>query len=181
MTKLSLGALLVISFVAADAAHGFSLRRVAFSGGAVAASGGSYTLGATVAEAGVVGRVSGGGFTLGEGFWPNVIAITATDVPGTTDGPTAWVNRLRPNFPNPFASSTAIAYSVANSAPVRLTIYDVAGRRVSSLVDATHAPGRYRVHWRGLDETGSAVASGVYLYRLDVGDWSQTRKMLKIR
>ena len=45
----------------------------------------------------------------------------------------------------------------------------------------THKSGRYRVHWTGRDDGGRFVASGVYFYRLRVGAWSETRKMLKIR
>ncbi len=167
--------------VAAPAQGAFSLARTAFSGGGVAASGGSFTLGATIGEAGFVGRVGGGSYTLSEGFWPNVIAITAVDVANLGSESAIWVNRLRPNFPNPFATSTSIGYSVARPSDVRLTVYDVTGRRVSSLVDGSQVPGKYQVFWRGLDESGSPVASGVYMFRLDVGDWSSTRKMLKIR
>jgi hypothetical protein len=177
---LMLLAALVVA-VSAPAHAAFSLARTAFSGGGVAVSGGSYTLGATVGEAGVVGRVGGGSYTLAEGFWTNVIAITATDVADLGPGAEVWVNRLRSNFPNPFRSSTSIAYTVGRESPVRLSVYDIAGRRVSSLVDAPQTPGQYLVQWRGLDELGSPVASGVYMIRLDVGSWSETRKTLKIR
>ena len=133
MSKAPLMLLAAFLVVFAAPAHAaFSLARTAFSGSGVAVSGGSYTLGATIGEAGVVGRVSGGSYTLAEGFWSNVIAITATDVADLGSGAAVWVNQLRPNYPNPFRSSTAIAYTVGRPSPVRLSVYDVAGRRVGN-------------------------------------------------
>ncbi len=74
-----------------------------------------------------------------------------------------------------------IAYAVGAKAPVRLSVFDVSGRKVATLTNLSHDPGLYRVEWDGRDGVGNRVASGVYFYRLNVGTWSTTKKMLKIR
>lgn len=85
------------------------------------------------------------------------------------------------NYPNPFNPVTTIAFSIPGSAGslqhVSLAVYDSRGRRVVTLIDSPIAPGRHEITWRGRDEKGSAVPSGIYLSTLRVGGESVTRKM----
>lgn len=83
---------------------------------------------------------------------------------------------LQQNFPNPFNPTTVITYDIAKSSHVRLTVYDVLGREVSTLVNAEKSPGQYRVTF-----DGSGLASGVYFYRLDAGKYVSTRKLLLLK
>ncbi len=69
------------------------------------------------------------------------------------------------SYPNPFNPSTTISYSVPENSSVKLDIYDVAGRKVRSLVDESRSAGYHNVVWNGRDENGSQVSSGMYLYR----------------
>jgi flagellar hook assembly protein FlgD len=62
--------------------------------------------------------------------------------------------------------------------PVRLTVYNVLGRQVATLVDGFERAGRWSVTWDGRDVAGIAVPSGAYVYRLDAGDFVQARTML---
>lgn len=71
--------------------------------------------------------------------------------------------------PNPVTTSTDIAYGIVQAGPVEVGIFDVAGRRIRSLVDESVAPGTYRVRWDGLDDEGNDVARGVYFARLRTG------------
>lgn len=89
---------------------------------------------------------------------------------------------LGQNHPNPFNPSTTIEFSVPAQARATLKIYDVAGRLVRTLVDEVKAPGRrYSVVWDGRDRSGREVSSGLYFYRLETGDWEETRKLVIIR
>lgn len=87
---------------------------------------------------------------------------------------------LAQNYPNPFNPGTTIEYMVGGSTaqPVRLAIYDGLGRLVRELVDASQAPGPYRVYWNGKDELSRAAGSGVYFSRLKVNKELHTRKMI---
>ena len=91
--------------------------------------------------------------------------------------------RLRGNWPNPFNANTTIAFDLPGTAPVRLVVYDLLGRRVRTLHRGEAlAPGRHRSSWDGLDENGRPVASGVYLYRLTAGaDFTAAGRMALIR
>jgi hypothetical protein len=80
------------------------------------------------------------------------------------------------NFPNPFNPSTMVRYELPESGHVRLSVYDVMGREVAVLVDGAQVTGTYEVNFNA-----SNLASGVYLYRLQVGTYTQTQKMLLMK
>jgi M6 family metalloprotease-like protein len=88
---------------------------------------------------------------------------------------------LTQNYPNPFNANTVIPYRLPEDAEVRLVIYDILGRRVKMLVDEKQRAGPHQVVWRGKDEGGRTVGSGVFFYRLFAGDHMQTRRMLLLK
>jgi hypothetical protein len=90
---------------------------------------------------------------------------------------------LSQNHPNPFNPSTTIDYIIPEgpALPVHLVIYDVRGRLTRILVDVDRLAGRYTVHWDGKDNHGNEVGSGIYLYRIEAGDFKSTRKMVIAR
>ena len=106
---------------------------------------------------------------------PTAVAEQTTGVPETF--------RLHGNWPNPFNASTTIAFDVARTAPVRLVVYDVLGRRVRVLHSGeTLTAGQYRTAWNGRDDEGRPAASGVYLYRLIAGeDFTAVGRMALVR
>lgn len=90
---------------------------------------------------------------------------------------------LYQNSPNPFgAGGTTIQFSISNSQfPISLGIYDLSGKLVRTLVDERREPGRHTVRWDGKDWAGEEVASGIYFYRLTVGDYSVCKKLTVLR
>jgi hypothetical protein len=95
---------------------------------------------------------------------------------------------LQQNYPNPFNPTTTISYTVyprrnSDGSPQRteLSVFNVLGQRVKTLVDKVQIPGTYEVEWAGDNESGNSVASGIYFYRLTLGDESATRKMLLVK
>jgi len=90
------------------------------------------------------------------------------------DGPDAVI--LRPVAPNPFNPIARISYVLSSDGFVRLSVYDVTGRLLDRLVDRAVSAGEHVVTW---DATG--LPSGVYFYRLEVGDFSETRKMILLK
>jgi len=93
--------------------------------------------------------------------------------------------RLNQNWPNPFNSTTAISYQVSAISPQRsevsLKIYNIIGEEVRSLVDQEQRAGRYEVVWDGRDSRGKEVKSGVYLCRLRVGGYMETKRLVLLR
>jgi hypothetical protein len=85
------------------------------------------------------------------------------------------------NYPNPFNPSTSIRYFLSQKADIRLTVCDLQGRQVALLVHENQRPGEHIVLWRGVDDNGRAVASGIYFYRLVAGNAVRTGKALLAR
>ncbi len=88
---------------------------------------------------------------------------------------------LESNFPNPFNPSTSIRFRLLRESRVTLEIFNVLGQRVRVLLDRALPGGIHEVVWDGKSDTGAAVGSGFYFYRLRAGDFSQTRRMLLMK
>ena len=88
---------------------------------------------------------------------------------------------LEHNFPNPFNPETTIRYAVPDAGKVTLVIYSVLGQEIARLVDSDLLPGFYTVRWDGKDAMGRGVASGIYLYRMQAGDFTNAHKMLLLK
>jgi hypothetical protein len=87
---------------------------------------------------------------------------------------------LTQNFPNPVRENTEIEFAIPYRTRVSLSIYDVSGRRIATLLDDIKEPGFYRVIWNGRDSMGRRVPSGIYFYRFEAGKFIKTRKMVLI-
>ncbi|MCZ6800754.1 MAG: T9SS type A sorting domain-containing protein [Nitrospirae bacterium] len=85
------------------------------------------------------------------------------------------------NYPNPFNPQTKIAFQIAESVQVRLAIYNLLGQEVITLVDEKRSPGEFVELWDGNDRSGKAVPSGVYVYRLQAGEFVEIKKMILLR
>ncbi|RMG33624.1 MAG: T9SS C-terminal target domain-containing protein, partial [Methanobacteriota archaeon] len=101
---------------------------------------------------------------------------------------TPYTYELMPNFPNPFNPETNITFQVASEGKVTLTIYDVLGRKVRTLLNKSLIPGKYSVIWDGTNEENQPVPSGIYFYRLRATakqkhgkEFIQTHKMVLLR
>lgn len=108
-------------------------------------------------------------------------AGTPATVSGVGDGTPPVRTELGMASPNPFNPSTRIGYELAEDAAVHLAVYDAAGRLVRVLVDTPQTAGRHHAVWDGRDRHGRTVAAGVYLYQLEAGDYSATRRMMLVK
>lgn len=100
--------------------------------------------------------------------------ITSVEDPADTGLPQTFA--LQQNYPNPFNPTTTIQYQLPEASTVQITVYDMLGRRVALLMNNEQAAG---IHSISFD--ASALASGMYLYRLQAGEFVQTRKMMLIK
>ena len=99
---------------------------------------------------------------------PLVVSLTAQRAAGTTavGDPRPTTTFLRQPAPNPLASSSLLAFDLAQAGETRLDIYDAAGRRVTSLIHSGLEPGRYSVRWNGTSDAGAPLGAGLYFARL---------------
>lgn len=103
-----------------------------------------------------------------------------TDIEDDASVPFAY--SLNQNYPNPFNPTTTITYSLAEASEITLAVYNVLGQKVKTLVSGTYATaGTHVSRWNGLDEAGHKVASGVYFYKLEAGDYSAVKKMILMK
>ena len=101
------------------------------------------------------------------------INVTPAETPKST--------KLAQNFPNPFNPSTTIKFDLKDKGMVTLKVYNVAGQLVRTLVNGVKDANTYTVTWDGKNDRGGAVASGIYFYKMDTKDFSQTKKMVMLR
>jgi hypothetical protein len=118
--------------------------------------------------------------------WSNVWYFIMDTETGISDHPST--GELLPtsfsmsqNYPNPFNPSTTISFdipgNVGSKNHLNLSIYDIRGRLVRTLLSSALEPGHYKVTWNGKDENGESVSSGIYLYILKAGEKTYIRKM----
>jgi len=88
---------------------------------------------------------------------------------------------LSDNYPNPFNPSTTIKFTMPTSGRVKLSIFDIQGRLISTLVDEEYSVGRHEVIWKGRDNSNRSVSSGTYFYRITTKGFVETKKMLLLK
>jgi hypothetical protein len=99
--------------------------------------------------------------------------------PGSGLTPASYA--LHQNYPNPFNPATTIQYDLKNAADVTLNVYNLLGQKIRTLVSENQPAGYREVVWDGRNDDGVSVASGIYIYRIEAGDFVQTRKMVLMR
>jgi hypothetical protein len=114
-------------------------------------------------------------------FGPYVLDYAITCAPSSVDqGAEAPATELAPGYPNPFRRDTSIGYQLATAGPLRLEVFDAAGRFVRLLADRDAPAGAGSVNWDGLDEAGRRVAAGTYFCRLQAGTIRRTRVLVTV-
>jgi hypothetical protein len=116
--------------------------------------------------------------TYGNGVFERPLVEAPTTAP---EGVPGVAVSLAQNRPNPFNPSTEIAFTLAEAGPVRLEVFDAAGRRVRTLLRGHRAAGEHRESWDGTDAAGRRVASGTYHYRLTAGGEVRARSMTLVK
>lgn len=109
-------------------------------------------------------------------LYENTSAISDTGPP-----PVIGELQLAQNQPNPFNPSTTIGFSLATAQAAEITVYSVAGHKVSTLLDEHLPAGPHKVVWDGRDQSGHPFGSGAYFYRLRTGGRVKTKRMLLLK
>lgn len=88
---------------------------------------------------------------------------------------------LYQNYPNPFNSSTFIRYELSSPEKVTLKVFNLFGQEIKTLIDEKQYKGSYVAKWDGKDNQGNRVAIGIYIFRLSIGSYTESKKMLYLR
>jgi hypothetical protein len=179
MTRLSLTvvACLVLLVGAHELrAQSVSLPLSSFSAGFGEQTGTGRKVLAQVGNA-AVGRSSGSGKVVLSGFLPGAVHLSGGAV--GVEEPEPGIPEefgLSQNYPNPFNPATKISFSLPKAGNVTLVVYDILGREVATIVNEFTTAGNHTI-----DFNASNLSSGVYLYKIQAGDFTETKKMMLIK
>ncbi len=109
------------------------------------------------------------------------LVFPPNDVDFAGGGALPTVFSLRQNYPNPFNPTTEVHFDVPSRSSVKIEVYNVLGRKVKTLVDEEMAAGSYVRTWDGTSNSGNAISSGVYLYKMEAGSFVETKKMMMLK
>jgi hypothetical protein len=123
--------------------------------------------------------------THGNGIWvgERTIIPKISAAPDTNQADNGLPKRfaLHQNYPNPFNPVTLIKYDVPTATHVKITIFDLLGRRVRTLVDEMHKAGYHAKSWDGKNNQGLPASTGLYFYQLHSSEFTKVRKMTLLR
>jgi len=88
---------------------------------------------------------------------------------------------LGQNYPNPFNPVTTLVYELSEDALVSMSVHDLSGRLVKDLISEQQSAGHRTIKWNATNNSGQPVSAGVYLYKIQIGDMMQTKKMVLLK
>ncbi len=111
-----------------------------------------------------------------------IVWLPGSEIPMTEEElETPYRFEVQQNYPNPFNRQTVIEFTVPIEGRVRVTIYNLLGQKVKKLLDENRTAGRETLRWDGRDDLGREAATGVYFYRVDVGDFTEVKKLVLLK
>jgi hypothetical protein len=112
------------------------------------------------------------------------LSVTSVEVPAAAEAPQSFA--LLQNYPNPFNPSTRISFMLPARSDVKVTVYNLLGQELVTLINGSLGAGQHQVEWTGRDAAGNVVATGVYFYRMEARSatgesFSSLRKMMLLK
>jgi len=171
MRRMLMIIIAVFAIVTAASAQNYSHERIC-----VGSAGGKSTSGSMINYAIIgqisIGQISDGVYSSNAGFYGGFDWYTFVKETGNLP----FTFNLSQNYPNPFNPATMIDFTIPEAVPVKLEIYNILGQLVSTLADNEFQAGPHSIVWKA-----TGVSSGVYIYRLSAGDFTDMKKMTLIR
>ena len=113
-------------------------------------------------------------------LWPS-ISLQLENNLSSKNNSLPKVFALHQNYPNPFNPKTIIRFDLPKESNVKILIYDILGRLIKKLMDNKQSIGFKSIQWDATNNYGKKVSAGVYLYRIEAGDFRQTKKMVLLK
>lgn len=165
---------ILIIFLQSSLLAQHQIAQSVFANGETPTSNEDFRISGTLGQP-LVGQSQNTSKTLYFGFWYQTIEI-ATNIEQLQDETLPQMFRLNQNYPNPFNPVTTISFELPTQVSVTLSVYNLLGRKVATLVDKELGAGRYTVAFEA-----SGLASGVYFYRLEAGQFVNARKLTLLK
>jgi hypothetical protein len=152
----------------------YVIQRSVFGNGGASLSSSANKLVGTLGQP-LIGTMSGTSNRQNAGFWyAQGYQLTSVEEKPAEELPVEY--QLKQNYPNPFNPTTTIEFEIPERVNVKLIVYDILAREISTLVDKELEPGKYKV-----DFDAKNLPSGVYFYRLEAGKFASVKKMVLVR
>ena len=120
--------------------------------------------------------------TIFEGYqYPDTLSIVLEQLNNDSDVQSPSSFKLYSNYPNPFNPVTTLGYELPENGLVNITIYDMLGNVINQLVNEVQNSGYKSIQWDATDNQGQPVSAGVYLYKIQAGDFVDTKKMILLK
>ena len=116
-----------------------------------------------------------------EAYLIRAIVVYETGIEEELGAPIVETYKLKQNYPNPFNPSTAISFDLPTDTHTTLNIYNIKGQLVKTLVNDEFKAGSYTIQWDGKDNEDEIIGSGIYFYKLEAGDYTETRSMVMLK
>jgi hypothetical protein len=153
-------------------------KQLADQGGTLSMSD-NYKINDAIGQPSPVGVSGSINYSVSSGFWGGGFIITYVHDPYNDAIPDKFA--LFQNYPNPFNPSTTISFDLPTECTVSINIYDINGRQIKTHTSSRYTAGSHQIQWDGRDDRGNPVASGIYVYRINAGKFSQSRKMMLLK
>jgi len=165
----------IILFMSSKSDAQFKINRSVIASGGASLVNTVHNLKSTVGQL-AVESASNSENQIWSGFWN--VNLVVVDVDDDLQPPIQF--ELFQNYPNPFNPSTKIKYSLPEVSQVRLEVFNILGERVSTLVNEEQNPGFHTVDFN-IYSGGRGIASGFYIYRIQAGEYVETKKMILLK
>ena len=139
----------------------------------------NYKINDAVGQPSPVGVSGSINYSVSSGFWSGGLIITDIHDPYNDAIPDKFA--LFQNYPNPFNPRTTITFKLPDPSDVHLVIYDLTVRLIKTLTSSWYPAGSHQIQWDGRDDRGNSVASGIYVYRIQAGNYVQSNKMMLLK
>ena len=170
-----------------DAAFSDDAYRIALQQGAISHVGYDHSWCGDVNGDGIDDAlITAGEYGTGAGSEGRIIIQSGWDEPTAVDEngfevPVVSKLELNQNYPNPFNSGTTIEFTLPRSSYTELKIYNLLGEEVTTLIEGELLSGEHRISWDGKDGNGNPTAAGIYFYRVQSGQYSETKKLIFLK
>jgi hypothetical protein len=162
---------MVLALAGSASAQNYTISKSVIGSGGGPMVGGGFSMNGTIGQP-VIGPTSGSGFTINQGFWYTLPKSDVKPLPGSATG-----YELAQNYPNPFNPSTLIRFSLPVGQKVTIRVMNLLGEEVSRILDGEwHDAGNWEV-----DFVAENLPSGTYVYRIEAGSFSSSKKMVLMK
>jgi hypothetical protein len=169
-----------LALTAMTARAQYALQSFTIDGGGGGGSVGLYSARGTAGQPDA-GTLIGGSYALLGGFWFGGVSLSSSVGQPTPTPEPVILTRIEPASPNPCRGLTTLSFSLATPETVRAEMYNLSGERVRTIFNGPHAMGRSHAVWDGMDERGEPVPSGIYFFRMNIGNQESHQKIVVLR